>query len=410
MFDTNDKEQEGVSQDSVMADREKHTTAVPTKVIYKSKPNILACIISGIVGAVVVFSLKSYAGALKPQVVQVPGNSSAQNITINPDDSVSVAQAVAKKTLPSVVSIHITTDRGTGVGSGVVLDDKGDILTNYHVVADAQTCDVTIDGMSYDGVVLGCDPSGDLAVVKVDLQGAKVTPIEIGDSSALQIGDWVMSIGSPFGLDQSVSEGIVSSLYRNTMMPSYDGNTIYTNLIQTDAAINPGNSGGALVNSQGKLVGINSIIESRSGSSSGVGFAIPSNYAIEVANTIISGKKVLHPYIGCQLQTVNAYNAQRAHLGVNQGAYIVSVVPGSPAEEAGLKKGDVIIGIDDQQINAADSLILAVRSHKIGDTIEVTYMDGRDKKTCKLVLGSDESLQQEKDTKTNKLSLEDILK
>jgi len=377
----------------------------------------LSAVFGGLVGAAAMFGGLTYTGHIDPVAV-VQGTSQAQieepsaatantdpessdmssagqTITIDATNATAdIAQAVAKKALPSVVSIYVNTQTGSGVGSGVIIDADGNILTNYHVVEAAQTITVTIDEANYEGTVVGSDPSSDLAVVHVDLEGAQVTPIEVGDSDALVVGEWVMAIGSPYGLDQSVSTGIVSSLYRSTMLQSTSGRTIYANLIQTDATINPGNSGGALVNSEGKLVGINSIIQSTTGSSVGLGFAIPGNYAIEVANEIIAGEMVLHPYIGLSLQTVTAQNAQYYNLSVNQGAYVAEVAGDGPAEAAGIQKGDIITKIGRDNITSADALILAIRSHKIGETVSVTVMRGNEELTFDVTLGSDEPLQQ----------------
>ena len=306
-----------------------------------------------------------------------------------------VAKAVAEKDLPSVVSVYVETTMAAGMGSGVILDTDGNILTNYHVAADAQSISVTIGNKSYDAVVVGTDPSSDLAVIKADLGGDTVTPIEVGDSDALVVGDWVATIGSPFGLDQSVSAGIVSSLSRNQLMQSSTGNTLYVNLIQTDAAINPGNSGGALVNEEGKLVGISTLFSSDTESFAGIGFAIPGNYAVEVANKIIAGEQVTHAYIGLSMQTVNAQNAQQNNLPVNQGAYVAEVTEGSPADEAGIKSGDIVIRMGDEEITSADGMILAVRGHKIGETVTVTVMRGDEEKSFEVTLGSDEELQKQ---------------
>lgn len=329
-----------------------------------------------------------------------------QTITINPnDESTTTATAVAAKALPSVVTVNVTTSDGEGLGSGVIYDTDGDIITNNHVIEDAESITVTIDGKSYDATLVGTDASSDIAVIKVDLQGASVTPMEIGDSSALQVGDWVMSVGSPFGLEQSVSTGIVSSLYRSTMMQSTSGNTIYTNLIQTDATINPGNSGGALVDDEGKLVGINSLIESYSGSSSGVGFAIPGNYAVEVAQKIINGETVTHAYLGGSFQTVTAQNARENNLSVNQGAYVAEVTSGSPAEQAGIRKGDIITSLDGEEITSSDGLVLAVRSHSVGDKVTVTLMRGSKQMSVDVTLGSDESMRNSEQDESSQGSL-----
>ena len=360
-------------------------------------------LLGGVVGAGALVAALHFAGVIgNNTTITTSGGGSSQSITINPsDDSTTLASAVAAKALPSVVSINVTTSDAEGVGSGVTLDTDGNILTNYHVVEGAQTISVSAGGNSYDATVVGTDESSDLAVIKIDPGSNKLTPIEVGDSSSLQVGDWVMSIGSPFGLEQSVSTGIVSSLYRSTMLQGSSGNTIYTNLIQTDAAINPGNSGGALVNERGQLVGINSIIESASGSSSGVGFAIPGNYAVEVAKTIISGQTVKHAYLGGSFQTVTAQNARRNNLSVNQGAYVAEVTSGSPADQAGIKQGDIITAIDDQEITSSDGVVLAVRSHNVGDTVQVKLMRGSQEMTVSVTLGSDEALQSQQDDQSS---------
>ena len=360
-------------------------------------------LLGGVVGAGALVAALHFAGVIgNNTTITTSGGGSSQSITINPsDDSTTLASAVAAKALPSVVSINVTTGDGEGVGSGVTLDADGNILTNYHVVEGAQTISVSAGGNSYDATVVGTDESSDLAVIKIDPGSNTLTPIEVGDSSSLQVGDWVMSIGSPFGLEQSVSTGIVSSLYRSTMLQGSSGNTIYTNLIQTDAAINPGNSGGALVNERGQLVGINSIIESASGSSSGVGFAIPGNYAVEVAKTIISGQTVKHAYLGGSFQTVTAQNARRNNLSVNQGAYVAEVTSGSPADQAGIKQGDIITAIDDQEITSSDGVVLAVRSHNVGDTVQVKLMRGSQEMTVSVTLGSDEALQSRQDDQSS---------
>ena len=364
---------------------------------------ILASVLGGVIGAVVIVAILFGFGLVKTGLKpSTSGTSPTQNITINPDtEDATVAEAVAAKAVPSVASVYVMTSSSSSLGSGVILDTDGNILTNYHVIDGAEEISVTIEGQSYTATVVGSDESSDLAVVKADLEDATVTPIEVGDSSSLVMGQWVMAIGSPYGLEQSVSTGIVSALYRSTMMQSTSGNTIYTNLIQTDAAINPGNSGGALVDSEGKLVGINTLIESESGSSAGIGFAIPSNYAIEVANTIISGKQVVHPYIGLSMQTVTSSLAQRYGLGASSGAYVVEVTSGSPADTAGIKSGDIITAVDGESITSADGMILAIRSKNVGDTVSVTFVRDGKEQTVQVTLGSDESLQAEQQQDQN---------
>ena len=380
-----------------------------------AKP-VVAGAISGVAATLVVVLVLFLTGVIGGPSASTgsavsSGGSSSSNGTINitsSDTSASTAEAVAAKAMPSVVSVNVTTDSGQGLGSGVILDTDGDIITNYHVIDGATSVSVTIDGKSYEASVVGSDSSSDLAVIKADLNGDSVTPIEVGDSSQLNVGSWVMTIGSPFGLDQSVSEGIVSALYRNELLQSSSGDTIYTNLIQVDAAINPGNSGGALVNDQGQLVGISTLYSSSTESFAGIGFAIPGNYAVQIANKIISGQEVTHAYIGLSMQTVNAQNARSNGLSVNQGAYVAEVVSGSPADEAGIEKGDIIVAMDGEEITSADGMVLAVRSHDIGDTVTVTVVRGNETKDLTVTLGSDETLQaqreQENSSTTNGLN------
>lgn len=354
-------------------------------------------IIAGLVGAAaLVFALRASGMIGGTQVIRTTESAAGQtvNITASSEDA-TIAQAVAAKDLASVVSITVTTQKGRGLGSGVVLDSDGNIITNYHVIDGAQSISVSIDGTSYDATVVGSDSSSDIAVLHVDLKGKQVTPMEVGDSDSLVVGDWVMTIGSPFGLDQSVSAGIVSSLARNQLMKSTAGETIYANLIQVDAAINPGNSGGALVNKEGKLVGICTLFSSDTESFAGIGFAIPGNYAVSIAKKIIAKEPVTHAYIGLTMQTVNAQNSAANKLSVNQGAYVISVTEGSPAAAAGIEKGDIITGVDGNAITSADGMILAVRSHNIGDTVTVKFMRGSEEKTASVTLGSDEELQKE---------------
>ena len=369
--------------------------------------SLLFGLLGGVIGAAAVVAVLVVGGFVAMPSSTTSGKtgstgttSSSQTVTVNSGDSTdtTLANAVAQKALPSVVSINVTTSDGEGVGSGVVLDTDGNILTNYHVIEGAQSISVSTGDASYDATVVGSDESSDLAVIKIDAGDAALTPIEVGDSSTLQVGDWVMSLGSPFGLEQSVSTGIVSSLYRSTMLQNTSGNTIYTNLIQTDATINPGNSGGALVDDEGKLVGINSLIESYSGSSSGVGFAIPGNYAVEVAQKLIAGQTVTHAYIGGSFQTVTASNARSNSLSVNQGAYVAELADDGPAAQAGIQKGDVITALDDEEITSSDALVLAVRSHSVGDTVTVTLMRGSKQMQVQVTLGSDEALQQQQDS------------
>lgn len=369
----------------------KHTV-VKTKT--KKAPVFLASFGGLVVGAVLVIALvMSGAFKITDSDVQATGSTSTQNIEIDAEDT-TLAEVVAAKAQPSVVSISTTTSEGSGVGSGVVLDTDGNVLTNCHVIEGATELVVSMGGESYEAELVGEDSSSDLAVIRLkDVDSSKLTPIEIGDSDDLSVGEWVMAIGSPFGNEQSVSTGIVSALYRSTALPSTSGTSIYANMIQTDAAINPGNSGGALVNDNGELIGINSIIESYSGSSSGVGFAIPVNYAINIASQIIDGKTPVHPYLGVSLTSVNALSARANNLGATEGALVVAVSDDGPAADAGIQENDIITKIDGEQVTSADGLIIALREHEVGDKVTLTVVRDSKEREVEVTLGSDEALQ-----------------
>ena len=373
---------------------------IETHTIVKSRTRKLPIFVAGFLGTV--------AGALLVIVLLMAGvfnvedDGAAAGISIAPansspvinveDEDPSLAEAVAVKTLPSVISISASLPDAYSEGTGVVIDNEGNIVTNYHVIADAEDIVVTMDGTDFEATLVGSDPSSDLAVINIDCDASQLTPIEIGDSDALNVGEWVMALGNPFGNEQSVSSGIVSSLNRSSALKDESGLAIYVNLIQTDAAINPGNSGGALVNKNGELVGINSIIESYSGSSSGVGFAIPSNYAMEIANQIIDGETPVHPYLGVTVSSVSPFSAEV--LGVEQtyGAIIRDVAKDGPAAEAGLKKDDIVVAIDGEPIDTADALIINIRGHKIGDSIKLTVLRDDEELELEATLTTDEAL------------------
>lgn len=331
---------------------------------------------------------------------------STESSTISVDEDSTLAETVADKALPSVVNIDVYTaasnygfgfgadSSGTlqesSLGSGVILSEDGYIITNYHVIEGADALEVTVGDTTYEATIVGSDPSSDLAVIKAE-GATDLTPIEIGSSSDLVIGEWVMTIGSPFGLEQSVATGIVSATSRSQILESTTGGatTIYANLIQTDAAINPGNSGGALVDSDGKLIGINTLITSYSGNYSGVGFAIPVDYALNIAEQIINGETPSHAQLGVSLSTVNSAIAERYGLSVDTGAYVTQVHAGSGAAEAGLQEGDIITKFDGQAVASASDLMLEIRSKNPGDTVTVEFNRRGETKTTEITLGSD---------------------
>ena len=341
------------------------------------------------------------------------GSSSNTSITVEGEDA-ELAEVIAEKTTPSVCCIYVYSKQNSyslygfgtntnsneltqsSLGSGVIVTADGYVVTNYHVIEGADALKVSANGTEYDATIVGTDESSDLAVIK--LTGASgLTPIELGDSDALTTGEWVMSIGSPFGLESSVATGIVSATSRSQIMSASSSGSssssaaIYVNLIQTDAAINPGNSGGALVDAEGKLIGINTLITSYSGNYSGVGFAIPVNYAMEIANTIIAGETPSHAQLGVTLVSVTSSLAQRYNLHASSGAYISSVSTDSAADKAGLQVGDIVTKFGDTTISSASDLMIAIRLHDPGDSVTVTYNRGGKEQTATVELGSDTS-------------------
>ncbi|EIV94989.1 trypsin-like peptidase domain-containing protein [Frankia sp. QA3] len=297
--------------------------------------------------------------------------------------------AAAQKILPSVVTIAEESSSESGTGSGTIIRSDGHILTNNHVVSGASgggTLTVTLqDGRTFDAQVVGTDPSSDLAIIKINAPG--LTAATFGNSDSLNIGELVVAVGSPLGLNGTVTSGIVSAVHRPVRTGDstvQDQQNAVLDAIQTDAPINPGNSGGPLVNSRGEIIGVNSAIATVGGGGGGgpfggsqqsgnigVGFAIPGNYAESVATQLIATGRAQHPYLGVSASTAAENTRSTASSGT--GAQIRSMVSGGPAEGAGLRTGDVITKVGDRAVSDVDSLIAAVRSHAIGDEVQVTY-------------------------------------
>ena len=300
-------------------------------------------------------------------------------------------ESVAAKVLPSVVQILVSGAEGSGSGSGIILSEDGRILTNYHVVegaGDGGTLRVSFeDGTTAQARILGTDPLTDTAVIQAEGVSG-LTPATIGDSSSLAVGQDVVAVGSPFGLDATVTSGIVSALNRPVNVSTdAEGNATTYPAIQTDAAINPGNSGGPLVDMNGAVVGINSSIRSTASAdgqagSIGLGFAIPINEVLPIVDQMTAGETPTHAKLGISVGNPDG-DAQV------EGAVIGDVTAGSAAEAAGLEAGDVVTKIDDLQITGADSLIATVRSYRPGDTVTVTYVRDGDSLTTQLTLDSD---------------------
>lgn len=384
-------------------------------------------LVAGLVGGGVAAGT---AGLWAPRVVSSASQSqNTSPVIVNNQDSVNAVTAAAAKASPSVVTIGVSSGNSSGTGSGVVLDDQGHILTNTHVVTlDGQVANPTVEvrasnGAVYKATVVGTDPLSDLAVVKVN--GANLPAISFGDSSKLNVGDIAVAIGAPLGLDNTVTDGIVSTLNRTISVQSSAApnggdnsqdnggqgfqfappgggqaqrqsaqSTVSLNVIQTDAAINPGNSGGALVNSQGQLVGINVAIASTGsgqGSSSstsgniGVGFSIPANYAHRIADELIANGKATHGQLGVSVQSQPANGADSSF---STGARVASVTSGSAADKAGIRQGDVITKFAGRSIGDASELTAAVREQAPGSTVKVTILRNGQSQDVDVTVGS----------------------
>ena len=309
-------------------------------------------------------------------------DSSAQPAAATTDSTVA---EIYKRVSGAVVEITVASANGQAQGSGFVYDDEGHVITNHHVVEGADNVSVKFsDGSTHDGTVLGSDPSTDLAVIEVDAPASLLQPLDLADSDELEVGDGAIAIGSPFGLEQTVTAGIVSALHRQITAPD---DFAIDDVIQTDAAINHGNSGGPLLDFEGRVIGVNSQIESDSGGNVGIGFAVPSNTVEEIASQLISGGKVEHAYLGVGIESIPASAADELEL--EEGAAVVRVSPGTPAADAGLRAasgsetldgqayptgGDVITEVDGERVRDADELHRAIDAHRPGDTVELTVL------------------------------------
>ncbi|CAN2210828.1 DegQ Trypsin-like serine proteases, typically periplasmic, contain C-terminal PDZ domain [Candidatus Nanopelagicaceae bacterium] len=300
----------------------------------------------------------------------------------------SVAE-ISQRVLPSVVSIEAESSDGGATGSGFVIDSKGYILTNNHVIASSASSGGKIsvrlsDGRDYPATVVGRDSSYDLAVLKISNTSLKA--LQFGDSDKVAVGDSVIAIGSPLGLVGTVTLGIISAKDRPVTAGESNSENSFINALQTDAAINPGNSGGPLVDSTGSVIGVNSAIASLGyslGSQSGsigLGFAIPINQARKTAEQLIKNGKATYPVMGISVDMT--YRGEGALIAKNDKA----IVAGGPAAKAGLKAGDIITRIEDRTITSAEELIVAVRSHNVGERVEIVYTRKGEVVTTSLVL------------------------
>ncbi len=301
-----------------------------------------------------------------------------------------------------------------GLGSGVIIDREGYILTNEHVVDSADTIRVRLsDGREFKAKIMGKDERSDLAVIKIEAHNLPVA--ELGDSDQLKIGQWVLAIGNPFGFviegsQPTVTLGVISALHRDLPSLGYR-NRSYSDLIQTDAAINPGNSGGPLVDMQGRVIGINVAIISTSGGYQGLGFAIPINKAKKILNKLIKGERITYGWLGVAIQNLN--QDLRSYFGLREakGVIIVRVFPDSPAKKAGLKEGDLILAVNGQEVETSSELVRLVSEQTPGSEVYLKILRKNKYLKVRVVLGErpeEESLVQRKDFRFRGMEVEDI--
>ena len=404
-----------------------HPSNAPKRKAAFGVPTLVASILAaGLVGGGVVAGSNALIG--NRPLASTGSTSQSGTVIVNNKDDVNAITAAALKASPSVVTIKATSGSEGGTGSGIILDGEGHVLTNTHVVTlDGKTSKAAVevrtsDGKVYSAKIVGTDPLSDLAVIKIE-NATGLVPATLGDSGKLNVGDTAVAIGSPLGLTGTVTDGIVSTLNRTISVASSaapkDGadnsqggdqgfqfappgggqapstanqGSISINVIQTDAAINPGNSGGALVNNKGEIIGVNVAIASAggdaSGSSSGnigVGFSIPINNAKRVAQEIISNGKATHGQLGV---SVKPKPSGTSSSGFSVGADVATVEPGSAADKAGIKVGDVVTKFQDLAISDPNQLTAAVREQAAGATVKVTVLRGGQEKQLDVTLGA----------------------
>jgi S1-C subfamily serine protease len=375
----------------------------------------VAALLGGLVVLIAVLILAAagvFGGGDKTTIVQSPisqssvadSKSSGSGLSVHQiylKDSPGVAfiRAEVVQRTQSPFNLFPQSQRGTSTGSGFVIDQSGDVLTNAHVVEGATKVTVDLGDKSYDAKIVGRDPSSDVALLKINADQKALHPLALGNSSNLQVGDPVVAIGNPFGLDRTVTTGIVSALQRKIQAPN--GFSI-EHVIQTDAAINPGNSGGPLIDSFGRVIGINSQIATAGGSGNiGIGFAIPINTAKKISDQLKKNGSVQHAYLGITGVTISSSMSQSLNLPTDKGVLIQRVT--GPSKSAGVKGGDtqvtlggsnlvlggdVLTGIDGKTVKSMDDVISVVDSRKPGDKVTLELLRGKTKRTATVTLGN----------------------
>ena len=372
-----EQQESPVRQDMQPKVEEKHERR--NWIIYLIVGVIIGGLLGGIFGTFFVFKnpkVFPWAQVSLTQTSTSQNQSSQPQVTVptNLVDIQNQVEEIADKISPAVVRIVSTTEvispfflqviPQQGLGSGIIIRDDGLILTNNHVIEDATKIEVTLsNGKTYKGKVLGSDPNSDIALVKIDATGLPTATL--GDSSTLKVGEFVVAIGNPYGLDHTVTFGVISALERNIDT----GNGTMYGVIQTDTAINPGNSGGPLVDLEGNVIGINTMIYE---GAEGLGFAVSSNTAKKVADSILATGSMKWAYLGVSVTTMTEEIANSNGVEYTEGAYVAQVATGSPAYRAGIRKNDIITAIDGTKITTADQLISIIRNHSPGDKITIT--------------------------------------
>lgn len=348
------------------------------------RPSIVLWIIVFLIGALVgggvgsFITMKYFPQAKESSSTQTPTKTQIIETTkiINLEESqiIKVAEeagpAVVTISTKKIVSGFFFTYETPALGSGFIISSDGDIVTNYHVIEDAKDITVTLsDGREFTGFIVGTDPSSDVALLKIK---AKDLPhLVFADSSKLKVGQMVVAIGNPYGLDHTVTSGVVSALERTLSFE--DGRTL-VGVIQTDAAINPGNSGGPLLNMAGEVIGMNTAIKS---GAQGIGFAVSSNTVVKVVSDLNKYGKVVWPFLGIGGVSINEDIAKREKLPVDKGVLVLKVYPNTAADKAGLKEFDIIIKFDGKEVTTVQELTKYIREHEVGDTVKIEIIRGK---------------------------------
>ncbi len=335
-------------------------------------------------------------GMRHPEPYEAPPIATAANAETGTTPTEALDIRIYKQASPAVVNI---TSRSLemdfffnvvpvqGIGSGFIIDERGHILTNFHVVQGARQLDVALSDKShYPARVIGADPANDVALLKIDPRGKKLPTVPLGDSSRLQVGQHVLAIGNPFGLQGTLTAGVVSALGRT--IRAEEGQLI-EELIQTDASINHGNSGGPLLNTRGEVIGISSAMftPSAQGGSVGINFAIPINTAKQITEELLTTGHIRRAWLGIASRDVDSYLAYSLNLPTNEGIFVARIGPGSPADRAGLERGDIIVAVDERAVASRDDLNAILAKKRPGDRAVITVYRGRRQARIPVILG-----------------------